>query len=624
MELPFNHKNYFNFEEFNENDSLKNFILNERREELISKRKEFIQNYRKKQRLLSLLVDNNQNNNINNMNNYLNFENIQLEPDPISRIVLLRYWLRANSSKIDINFINKHLALIKCFLFDFKKILFDYKNDNIESHIIINIEILCCYLYLLFEPELNPLIDEFDFDLLFNINTFCFYYLNNDKNFYKKENLKSLHLYILFFLNNLIRILPDVELIKSTIDIHNCIFLIYNKYFNVINNYGTNNNNKIQYENNNISVNLNKCDDSEFFVFVFLKLIENCILFLNLKENDRKELVGILLNLIYYYFYNNMNKLLIYSLETLIITKEAYILLEKENYNTFLIFVIDKIIFNFNYKNQSDVTLIINKLFFELYLQHIIFLIEYTLMIKPNINYALCLNEKIIIFIKNYYFQFYQSLLTGNKREININELKVISKLTKILNVFFRIRNETNLGFLNSEQKNDFQNILCSCFISKNNNGDSLYDIIINIFILLVEIKEKHPKKICNLIIDIFKNIYPLKKLEYQKDIIYIKGFQVFLIENYSLHLKLFSFLNMEKYSFLAEHMLDLISAILFFCEQIDINEKEENYFFYKIKKELYTINVFEEIENIECNFVNNNLKILAHQICDNYLIQDY
>ena len=50
MESPFNPKR--NNDCFNFDETIK---LNEYREELISKRKEFIQNYRKKQRLLSLI-----------------------------------------------------------------------------------------------------------------------------------------------------------------------------------------------------------------------------------------------------------------------------------------------------------------------------------------------------------------------------------------------------------------------------------------------------------------------------------------------------------------------------------------------------------------------------------------
>jgi hypothetical protein len=44
---------------------------------------------------------------------------------------------------------------------------------------------------------------------------------------------------------------------------------------------------------------------------------------------------------------------------------------------------------------------------------------------------------------------------------------------------------------------------------------------------------------------------------------------------------------------------------------------------FKEIKKELYDLNIFEEIENIECNTINNDLKLLAQQISSNFLIQE-
>ena len=119
----------------------------------------------------------------------------------------------------------------------------------------------------------------------------------------------------------------------------------------------------------------------------------------------------------------------------------------------------------------------------------------------------------------------------------------------------------------------------------------------------------------------IFNNIYPLANLDYKNDILYIKDFQLFLIENYSLHIKIFPYLNLEKYSSLLENMLELINNLLFFCEQIDLNLKNEHSLLEKIKKELYDLNVFEEIENIEYNIVNNYIKNIAQQIRDNYLI---
>ena len=179
------------------------------------------------------------------------------------------------------------------------------------------------------------------------------------------------------------------------------------------------------------------------------------------------------------------------------------------------------------------------------------------------------------------------------------------------------------MAFISLEQKNNFQNILCSHFISKDNNGFSLCDILLNIFNYLVNSQEKYSIKICNLIIGIFNDIYPLKNLEYKSDISYIKYFQIFLIKNYSFHKKLFQYLNIEKYSYLAENILELANRILFFCEQIDINEKGDICLFKEIKKELYDLNIFEEIEDIECNTVNNDLKLLAQQISRNFLIQD-
>ena len=55
-----------------------NFMVKDQRDKLISKRKEFIQNYRKKQRLLTLMESNNNNENINNnTNETLSIENIK-------------------------------------------------------------------------------------------------------------------------------------------------------------------------------------------------------------------------------------------------------------------------------------------------------------------------------------------------------------------------------------------------------------------------------------------------------------------------------------------------------------------------------------------------------------------
>ena len=623
MELPFNHKHHFNFidsEEFNENNSFN--IIKEHREHLISKRKEFIQNYRNKQRLLLKIEGNNsdKSNQININDNYINMNDIESEPDPITRIILLEMYLKKNELYIDINFINNHLEFLKSIFSDFKKILFDYENSNIDYHIIINRYIIYCILSLLIENDSNPLMDEFNYDFLSNINTFCFHYLYNDNFINLGEKLDILRIYILLLLNNLIRIHPDVESLKNSIDIRKCIIFFYNKYFNFINKNQINENN-----NNNVIntfIDLNKNNKYEFCTLTYLKLIESCILLLHLKNDEIKELIEIILSLIYYYYINNDIKLLIYSLETLVNTKKVYLLLDNKNYNKFLIEIINKIISCFNYNDKNEQELIKIKLFFELYLEQLIYCLDYKNFINQNINFILYLKEEIIIFFKNLYFQFNQSLSTRKIQEININELKVIIKVTKIFIFYFKIRNEKNFGLITTEQMNHFQTILCSNFISKNNEGSSLYDILINIFTHLVESQEKYSLKICNLILNIFNNIYSLVNLDYKKDFSYIKNFQLFLIENYSVPIKLFRYLNLKKYGFLIENMIELVNKILFFCEQIDLNEKNSNSLFEKIKKDLFGLNVFEEIENIEYDIDINdiNIKISAQQIRNNFL----
>ena len=69
-------------------------------------------------------------------------------------------------------------------------------------------------------------------------------------------------------------------------------------------------------------------------------------------------------------------------------------------------------------------------------------------------------------------------------------------------------------------------------------------------------------------------DIYPLKDIEYKTNNSYIKHFQLFLIEKYSLHMKLFPYLNLEKYPNLVLSIISLVNKILFFCEQLDIYEK--------------------------------------------------
>ena len=355
---PFNK----NLKELEELDSFKNLTIKERNEQLISKRKEFIQNYRKKQRILSLIESKNYENlNYKNNNQYkqiITMNNIEDEPDPISRIILLKVFLQSNPSKINTDFIKNNLKLLKNIFSDFKKVLFNYENKNIEKQIYMNKSIIYCYLSLLLDPESNPLIEEFDFEFLSSINTFSLYYLmiENDKNFSQRKNIFILQLYILLLINNLIRIYPDVELIKATIEIKNCIIIVYNKYFNF-----NSVNNKINLNNKKENLNLEACEHIyEFFEFSLLKLIENCVLYLYLKDNETKELIDMILHLIYYYYSKNDIKLLIYSLETLINTKKAYLLLNDENYNKFLLDELDKIIISFNDKDKSEVTLIMN------------------------------------------------------------------------------------------------------------------------------------------------------------------------------------------------------------------------------------------------------------------------
>ena len=190
MDIVIKHKKKYNdmdFIESNNNDenSIQDSIMKERREQLISKRKQFIQNFRNKQRLLSIIEAKNNNNYKNNDDLYidsLEINDIEKEPDPISRIILLKKYLKSNSSTIDLKFINNNLILLKSMFSDFKKILFDYSTHNINDRIIINKSILYNYICLLFEPDLNPLISEFDFEFLTNINTFFIYYLKRKYN----------------------------------------------------------------------------------------------------------------------------------------------------------------------------------------------------------------------------------------------------------------------------------------------------------------------------------------------------------------------------------------------------------------------------------------------------------
>ena len=257
------------------------------------------------------MESNNENKNSNNNN--ISIETIKNMIDPISRIIAFKKYIFLNNSTIDINFINNNINILKEWLNDYKKYLFDYDNKNISKQIIINRYIIYIILSLLFEPEINPLMDEFDYEFLYNINNFCFFYLkmsNDNQNI--KENI-ILYLYILFLLNNLICVHPDEELIKATIVIKNILQLFYFKFFSFVynNNNNNNNNNNINKKIVNNNENINECNKYELLEFSFLKLIENCCLYLHLNDNDIKELLNILLSFLYYNYYNNNIKLLI-------------------------------------------------------------------------------------------------------------------------------------------------------------------------------------------------------------------------------------------------------------------------------------------------------------------------
>ena len=633
MELLFNNnKNIYNYFDYNLSkddnrmDSLEDFITNERRDQLISKRKKFIHNYRIKQRLTFILEKNNNNSKtiINNCDKYLTINEIGKEPDPISRIILLKQYIQNKPFIIDQIFLKNNLNILKSFFSDFKKILNDYNINNLNNKIIVNRYILYCCIYLLYEPELNPLISEFDYEFLTDLNNFFNHYLNIDNNCIIKDDIFKLHLYILILLNNLIRIYPDIELLKVVFDIKNIIFLIYNKYFYFIKNNNIYNNNiKIEGENNNL-INLNECDNiSALFFLTFLKLIENCILSLYLNDTDKKELIDIILNLIYYNYSYNHIQLLIYSLETLVNVNHGYLLLDNYKYNDFLLSALEQIIiiFNNNDSNNNNLYLEKNKYIFELYLQQLLFYLSIdNNNIKSNINLNLYLKEKIIIFFKNYYYKFYKDITTNYKKEINIYELKIIVKITKIFNVYFDLINSLDITSITLENKNNFKLILSSNFSIRDCKELSLFEILINIFCLFIGSDVKEYKKMCYLIINIFINIYPIKNIEYKKDIQYIKGTQLFLIEKCFLHIKIFPYLNYENdnYSFLIKDIIELINGVLFFCQQFDYYEKEKM-ILKKIKKDIYDYNILEEIEKIENNLVNTDIYCYSKQIIDNY-----
>ena len=602
-------------------DSDINFTIKHHREQLISKRKEFIHNYRKKQRMLFLMESSQKNekkNKINYNKDEISIEDIKEEPDPISRIILLKKYIVSNESQINIDFINNYINSIKEWFKDYKKYLFDFGNKNITKQIIVNKSIIYNILSLLFEPEENPLMDEFDYEFLFNINNFCFYYLKLENS----SNIKYIkfYLYILFLLNNLIVVHPDEELIKATIDIKNIIQIIYKKFFYFV----TNNSNIYNIQNNNIN-NINQCNEFELLEFAFLKLIENCINYLHLRDNDIKELLSILLSLLYYNYYHNNNKLIIYCLECLTIINHSYLLFDNNHYNNFVITLINGLFKNYNNNIfNSDLIQTQNKLIFELYLQRLILLLNFNIIDNDKIilNIDLFLREEIIIFLKKYLYYFYHSLINpNNKKEITKYELKIIIKIIKIFCVYFdliSLNNNYNTYIL---VKNKIAKFLCTFFITKDNEiSFSLYNILICIFTSLVKSNDKYSNKICNLIINLFNNIFPLTNIDLYKKDHYLIDIQKYLIDpKINIHQKLLIYFNIETYPFFVQNLLEFINKILFFSEQCDSYENGKNCLFERIKKDLIDLNVFEEIENIEIS-VNGEIKNYARQINDNYI----
>ena len=620
-----------------EDENYINIMVKEHSEALISKRKEFIQNYRKKQRLLTL-IESNTKNNINNAKDYkeISIEDIKKDPDPISRIIMFKNYIYSNQSGLNINFVNDNINIIREWFKDYKKYLFNYQNKNLSKQIVINRAIIYNILSLLLEPETNPIMDEIDYEFLFNINNFSFYYFNSA---YSKDNLSEnilLYLYILFLLNNLIVIHPDVELIKATIDIRNIINLIYTKFFSFEESKNTlfyqiiqNKNSSNESENDN---NLKFNNKYELFEFTFLKLIENCINYLHLNDNDIKELLSFLLSFVYYNYKNNKIKLFIYSLESLTRVNRSYLLLQNDYYNNFLLTILGEFFHNFSKNNNNKYLFFLkNKLILELYLQRILlFLNSYNNSEKIiNKNIELFLNVEIITLFKKYLYIFYNEVIfnKNNKREITIPEIKIIVKIIKIFCLYFDLisinndsNNNSNIIYLNI--KNKIAKFLCSIFILKNEEIPiSLCDIILNIFTYFIKLNEKNSKKICVLVIDLFNNIYTSKNINLYKDDFYFIELQRILInDKINIHRVLLPFLSLDKYPFLIENMLEFINKTLFFCEQYDNYQKGKTSLFEKINKEYIDLNAFEEIENIECNSINLNIKIISENILDNFV----
>ena len=617
----------------NADDSEISFILKDHREQLISKRKEFINNYRKKQRLLSLIDSNQSKKNTKTKNiesEKITIEDVKNEIDPISRIKMLKIYIRYNNTKINLDFINNNLNLLKECFNDFKKYLFDYKNNNLNKQIKINIEIIYNILSLLFEPEINPIIEEFnDYDFLFDINTFCFHYLNLSSEILKvnsKDN-KVIYFYILFLINNLITVLPDEGLIKSTINIKDIIQIYYEKFF-----FAQHNNNNNNLINKNCIY--NEMDKFELLEFSFFKLIENCIVHLHLDEKSREELLTKIVSLLNYnYYYNNDIKLLIYNLECLTIVKNSYLLLEIDFYNNFIITALNDIMIDFNKNNNQDLILLKNKLCLELYLQRILIFLDYNINIKKMIiNIDLVFKEDLIIFFKNYLYYFYTNYIISNKnnnnKQITTTELKIIIKLIKIFCLYFNIlyTNNNINNSIYSAIKNKIENILYSLFIINNKENASLYEILINIFLYFVDSEDHNSNKICKLIMDLFNYIFTQTTIELNNNSFndnlsdnHIFEIKKFLIESKNIHRTILPYLDEENYPFLLEQMLNFIKNILFFCEEWDKYENGKNNIFEKIRKDLIYLDVLNEIENIECDSEYSNLKSLAEFINNNF-----
>ena len=123
------------------------------------------------------------------------------------------------------------------------------------------------------------------------------------------------------------------------------------------------------------------------------------------------------------------------------------------------------------------------------------------------------------------------------------------------------------------------------------------------------------------MVIDLFNNIYTSKNINLYKDDFYFIELQRILInDKINIHRVLLPFLSLDKYPFLIENMLEFINKTLFFCEQYDNYQKGKTSLFEKINKEYIDLNAFEEIENIECNSINLNIKIISENILDNFV----